>query len=229
MTVDRYGIATLEEGVGGLISLVEAGIVQEPRGDWKEGPVLLGDGNARYLGYPVATWRWNYIRAASRDALRQYCPGASQELYIQTINNEEEFAAYRAILHWPEEATSTMYDRAIKFSFEPFFFILEATSPEALALSSSDPTDGATGVAVSKTCTLTFNNGLTRTAIYNVAIFKATDGSLIASAITLDTSKTIVTINPNNSLEAATDYLLTYAVIDIYGQTLAGAVNFQTA
>lgn len=230
MTVDRYGIATLEEGSGGIQALTAVGIAQEPRGEWAEGEaVVVGDGNARYLGFPVATWKWNYIRQASRDALRLYCPGASQELYIQTINNEEEFAAYRAILHWPEEPTSQVYSRATKFNFEPYFFILESTSPDALVLDSSDPTDGATSVAVSKTCTLTFNNALVHQAVYNTALFKPSDGSVIASTITLDATRKIVTVNPDASLSAATDYLLVYALVDVYGQNLAGAVNFQTA
>ncbi len=103
------------------------------------------------------------------------------------------------------------------------------SAPSALALSSSDPTDGATGVVVSKTCTLTFNNALPDNSIYNAALYLPSDGSVIASAISLDATKKIITINPDANLSAATDYLIAYNVMDIYGQHLSGAVNFTTA
>ena len=103
------------------------------------------------------------------------------------------------------------------------------TAPSALALSSSDPVDGATGVVVSISPTLTFNNALIPNAVYNVVLIKASDGITVAGTYTLDTTKKIMTINPTVDLTAATAYIITYAVIDIYGQTLKGAVNFQTA
>jgi len=117
------------------------------------------------------------------------------------------------------------------FSATGWFAAVQAPSvvaPSALALSSSDPTDAATGVAITKTCVLTFNNALINNAIYNVTLIKASDGAVVASAITLDTTKKIITIDPTGSLTGTTEYIIVYAVIDIYGQTLAGAVNFQT-
>ena len=103
------------------------------------------------------------------------------------------------------------------------------SAPSALAMSVADPVDAATGVAVTKTCTLTFNNALLSTAIYNVSLIKPSDGSIVAGAITLDVTKKIVSVDPTASLSAATDYLLVYNVIDIYAQNLSGAVNFTTA
>ncbi|PKN87785.1 MAG: hypothetical protein CVU46_03130 [Chloroflexi bacterium HGW-Chloroflexi-8] len=100
---------------------------------------------------------------------------------------------------------------------------------DALALSSSVPADAATGVVVTANLTLTFNNVLTDAAVHNIALFDPSDGSLIAGAITIDATKKIITVNPTASLTAATPYLLTYAVEDIYGQNLAGSVNFTTA
>jgi len=98
----------------------------------------------------------------------------------------------------------------------------------ALALSASDPADGAPGVAVDKTCTLTFNNALSDDAVNNVVIVKA-DGAVAAAAITIDATKKIITVNPNPNLAAGSTYIITYAVVDIYGQALAGAINFGTA
>src|SRR3990172_10565002 len=102
-------------------------------------------------------------------------------------------------------------------------------APAALALDSSVPTDGATGISVSADQTLTFNNALPADVIYRVVRTKVSDGTIPASVITLDVTKKIVTINPNASLSAATAYIITYAVTDIYGKNLAGVVNFTTA
>jgi phi13 family phage major tail protein len=101
-------------------------------------------------------------------------------------------------------------------------------APSALALSASDPIDEATDVAITKTCTLTFNNALISNAIYNAALLKRTDESVVAGAISLDITKKIITINPTASLENTIDYIMVYNVIDIYGQHLSGAVSFTT-
>ncbi len=103
------------------------------------------------------------------------------------------------------------------------------SAPAALALSSSVPTDGATGISVSADQSLTFNNTMIDDTIYNVSLIKITDYSIVAGAITLDSTKKIVTINPTSSLTASTDYVIAYNVTDVYGQHLSGAVNFTTA
>ena len=103
------------------------------------------------------------------------------------------------------------------------------SAPSALALSSADPADAETDVVVTKTCTLTFNNALVNAAIYGVTLLDPSDGSVIAGANSLDTTKKIMSVNPTASLDASTDYILVYAVTDIYGQTLNGAINFTTA
>lgn len=104
-----------------------------------------------------------------------------------------------------------------------------ASSPSALALSLADPADAANNVAVTKTCTLTFNNALANSAPNGVTLLKVSDGSVIAGAKSLDATKKIVSVDPTASLAASTAYLLVYAVTDIYGQTLNGAINFTTA
>ena len=102
------------------------------------------------------------------------------------------------------------------------------SAPAALALSSSIPTDGASGISVSANQSLTFNNALINDAIYNVVLLLASDASKIASVISLDSTKKIITINPDSSLSASTSYIIAYGVTDIYGQHLSGAVNFTT-
>lgn len=101
-------------------------------------------------------------------------------------------------------------------------------APSALALSSSDPVDGATGVSVSGNITLTFNNALPAGEIYHVVVSKA-DGTMAAVTCTLDTTKKIMTVNPDSNLSASTVYIVAIGVTDIYGQDLQAVVNFTTA
>jgi phi13 family phage major tail protein len=101
-------------------------------------------------------------------------------------------------------------------------------APSALALSSSDPTDNATSVAVDKTITLTFNNALLAGEINHVVLSKA-DGTLEACTNSLDTTKKIMTVNPDANMTASTVHIVAIGVTDIYGQNLKAIVNFTTA
>ena len=103
-----------------------------------------------------------------------------------------------------------------------------AGSPSALTCTPS-PADAATGVAVSVSPTLTFNNAL-RTGVTGISLVEV-DGTVIASAITINAAKTVVTINPTSNLDALTQYLIVVSgARDIYGQALAiTAYDFTTA
>jgi phi13 family phage major tail protein len=106
------------------------------------------------------------------------------------------------------------------------------TPPAALQLSSSSPIDGATGVAVSVSPTLTFNNALVNEAVNMVSLSKTSDGTLISMASgypQLDATKKIMTLDPASNLTASTAYKIAYNVKDIYGQWLQGIVDFTTA
>ena len=102
------------------------------------------------------------------------------------------------------------------------------SAPASLALSSSDPTDGAAAVVVTKTITLTFNNALPAGAINHVIVAKA-DGTLVACTNSLDATSKIMTVNPDASLDAASVYIVSIGVTDIYGDGLIAAINFTTA
>jgi len=54
------------------------------------------------------------------------------------------------------------------------------------------------------------------------------DASEVAAAISLDATKKIITYNPTGNLTNSKVYILTYAVEDIYGQVLTGAIEFDT-
>jgi len=99
----------------------------------------------------------------------------------------------------------------------------------ALALSNSVPTNNATGVSVSANQVLTFNNALKDWATSGIVLVKSTDGSVVTTVNTLDSTKKIITVDPTSNLTASTVYILTYAVTDVYGQTLNGSIRFTTA
>ena len=98
----------------------------------------------------------------------------------------------------------------------------------ALTLTAS-PLDNATGVVVSVSPTLTFNNALA-TGVSGVLLTKA-DGTVVASAITIDAARKVITINPDSNMSASTVHLISIAgATDIYGQTYANTViSFTTA
>ncbi len=101
-------------------------------------------------------------------------------------------------------------------------------TPSALALSSSVPVDDATGVSVSANLTLTYNNALDADSLDAISLLDDAQAP-VEAVIELDATKKIVTINPDESLEADTAYTLVAHARDIYGQTLASVVTFTTA
>lgn len=101
-------------------------------------------------------------------------------------------------------------------------------SAAALALSSSVPSSGSSGVAVSSNVTMTFNNALIDAAIYAVNLMKNT-GVTHACTNSLDTTRKIMTVNPDTNLDASSTYIMSYGVTDIYGDTLVGSFAFGTA
>lgn len=99
----------------------------------------------------------------------------------------------------------------------------------AIALSSSNPTANATGVATTVKPTLTFNNQISNYS--DIVLFNQTDGVLVANTITADAAGKILTITPTAALVSAKVYQIILAgVTDIYGQVLADTtVKFTVA
>lgn len=148
------------------------------------------------------------------------------------------YTAIKTIYEWALDGSTTDGVKRIfgdedttNFSATGWFSQVQEPSvvaPSSLALSSSDPTDGATGVVVTKTITLTFNNALPAGEIYHVVMAKA-DGTVVACTNSLDATKKIMTVNPDASLDASSVYIVAIGVTDIYGDTLQTAINFTTA
>lgn len=102
-------------------------------------------------------------------------------------------------------------------------------SYSALALSSSSPTGGASGVAVTATLTLTFNNALATGEEFDCTLVNSATGAVVAGTNTIDTARKVVTVGHTSNLAAATLHRIVYSVKDIYGQTLTGVVSFTTS
>jgi hypothetical protein len=66
-------------------------------------------GKTKARGYPSAAWYWAVITEDQRAILREICPGASAEVYIETVTNDldlygdPEFIQCSAIMHWTPE------------------------------------------------------------------------------------------------------------------------------
>lgn len=97
------------------------------------------------------------------------------------------------------------------------------------------PADAATTVAVTANMVWTFNEAIdtNKVTAANFFLVKATDGTLIPGALTIDGTSEIVTLDPTSNLDAATAYIAicTTNVTDVAGNHLAATsiTNFTTA
>jgi methionine-rich copper-binding protein CopC len=91
----------------------------------------------------------------------------------------------------------------------------------------SVPADDATDVAVDANMVVTYNNAL-NDSTSTFALTKTSDSSAVASDVTYDTDKKVVTVNPGASLIAVTGYTLTCHAVDIAGQVKDTVITFTT-
>jgi hypothetical protein len=83
---------------------------------------VLVSGLVRGVGFPIAVWTWGVITRTERDALRQYCPGKSANVWIRTktMDSADSNANYSAVLVWPtqEEERDTQRRLNLKITFK---------------------------------------------------------------------------------------------------------------
>lgn len=101
--------------------------------------------------------------------------------------------------------------------------------PSALALSSSNPANNATAVAVGATLTLTFNNALVTGEELDCVLINSSTGAVVAGTNSIDAARKVVTVGHTANLAASTLHRIVYMVKDVFGQTLTGIVSFTTA
>ena len=82
--------------------------------------VQLVSGLVRGLGFPRATWIWNVITRAERDALRTYCTGKSAAVYIRTktMDSGDSYHTYSAVMVWPTQDEQRDTQRRLEFKIE---------------------------------------------------------------------------------------------------------------
>jgi hypothetical protein len=89
--------------------------------------IPLVSGLVRGIGYPTATWIWSVIPQNQRDALRQFCPGQSANVYIRTktMDNADVYANYSAVMIWPtlEEERDASRRMNLKITFKTMVLI----------------------------------------------------------------------------------------------------------
>ncbi|WP_052091953.1 major tail protein [Paenibacillus sp. FSL H7-0357] len=117
-------------------------------------------------------------------------------------------------------------------AFDPTGWFAQVQTPDnsgapAALTFTSVPANNATSVAVGANMVLTFANKLSS---YSAVLLNGSF-DVIASAITLDSTGKVLTINPNANLAAATEYaVIINGAKDVYGQTLPQTViSFTTA
>lgn len=108
---------------------------------------------------------------------------------------------------------------------------LDSTPP---TVSSVDPADTEPAAAITDNIVWTFSEAIQDASVTagNFYLMKATDGTLIAGDLSIDSTKKIVTLNPTDSLDAATAYIAVASnVKDLAGNVMAepSITNFATA
>lgn len=187
---------------------------------------LKSNGGYRYYWYPKGIFMKPKENAVTKGEKPEPQKVEIEYTAIKTIHKWDLGDVTDSIKRIVGDTDTTNFDATSWFSQVQ---TPASTTPSALALSSSTPADAATGVVVSANQTLTFNNALRAGSVNNVVLLDASTASPVAGAYTIDLDNKVVTINPTASLTANTAYIITYAVTDIYGQTLRGAINFTTA
>jgi len=91
----------------GMVNVEELTVpVFAPKSSYKryQVEVDLGDLTVRGFGRPSATWRWGFLTLAQRDQLKEFCPNASNRIFIQTKQRDdtEEYVVFEAVMVWPE-------------------------------------------------------------------------------------------------------------------------------
>ena len=116
-----------------------------------------------------------------------------------------------------------------KFVYRPI--TVDTTAPTVTTV----PADGATGIAVTADFVWTFSEQIRDTDINlsNFMVIKATDGSVVAGALTSSVGNTVVTFNPTASLTALTAHIgiASSNIKDLAGNHLAAnnITNYTTS
>lgn len=65
--------------------------------------VTAASGRVYGRGYPSCQWTFSRLTSAQRAQLKSFCPGASANVYIKTLANDDSYHTYQVVMVWPEE------------------------------------------------------------------------------------------------------------------------------
>ncbi len=87
--------------VGGMVNVESLGC-PAPRPGYEafSSMLTLGDGSVRGVGYPRASWTFDFLSGAQRAALKAFCPGASAKVYVRTMDAGRSYHTWEAVMVW---------------------------------------------------------------------------------------------------------------------------------
>jgi len=106
------------------------GFGRDPRATYNPGAesVLTLAGTLAYVGYPRATWRFAALTIAQWADLLTLIGDYSGEVYIETRNDIDEWAQWRALARLPEPRTLDRWGAHYR-EVEVEFLLLEDVTP----------------------------------------------------------------------------------------------------
>jgi len=78
--------------------------------------VNKGNGGKRGIGSPVAQWDFPLLSLEERNQLKEFCEGASADVYIRTKLNDDSYADFSAKMIWPDSAEDRWFGEKKNFS-----------------------------------------------------------------------------------------------------------------
>jgi hypothetical protein len=130
MSEYEYCIGTSSGSMANLEEMSVSGSscpIYAPKGTYQpySDQVVLVSGLVRGLGYPKASWNWSIIPQNQRDALRQFCPGQSANVYIKTktMDSKDSYETFSAVMIWPTQTEERDTGRRINFTIEFRFMV----------------------------------------------------------------------------------------------------------
>jgi len=77
--------------------------------------VNLGSGGTRGVGSPVVTWTFQLLSLAEYNQLRVFCSGASAEIYIRTLIDNDTYGNFQAKMIIPNDGQNRWFGNRKNF------------------------------------------------------------------------------------------------------------------
>lgn len=64
--------------------------------------IELASAGVRGAGWIISTWLWGFMLVADYQQMRTFCTGKSNDVYITTKDDDEDYVTYGCEMVWPE-------------------------------------------------------------------------------------------------------------------------------